>query len=127
MNDDGLYLLHTIGSNHSMKTGDPFLLKYIFPEGMAPSIEQIDKAREGLFTLHDVQNLGVHYTPTLLAWHQNFQRNWPELSEAYDERFRRMFEYYLLSSAGAFQAGKMQLWQMVFTKTTNVREYQGVR
>lgn len=127
MADDGLYLLHTIGSNGSVKTNDPFLEKYIFPGGMVPSVEQIDNAREGLFSLQDVQNLAAHYPPTLSAWHHNFQSNWADLSEHYDERFRRMFEYYLLYCKGGFQAGHLQHWQMVFTKQGQVIDYRGDR
>lgn len=123
----GLYLLHTIGSNHSRKTGDPFLEKYIFPNGMLPSVTQIDGAREGLFTLQDFQNLGAHYGKTLKAWYRNLQKNWQELSQQYDERFRRMFEYYLLSCSGAFNAGYIQHWQMVFSKAGQVIDYRGPR
>ncbi len=127
MADDGLYLLHTIGSNESVKTNDPFLEKYIFPDGMVPSVEQIDRARAGLFSLQDVQNLAAHYSPTLLAWHRNFQSNWGDISKHYDERFRRMFEFYLLYCAGGFRAGNLQHWQMVFAKQGQVIDYRGDR
>ncbi len=127
LSDDGLYLLHTIGSNTSLSAGDPFFHKYIFPNGILPSLEQIDRARDGLLTLHDVQNLGAHYDPTLMAWNENFKRNWPSIANLYDERFRRMYEYYLLSNAGGFRAGSMQLWQMVFSKVGHVMDYRGPR
>jgi len=104
LSDEGLYLLHTIGSNRSVKTGEPFLMKYIYPLGMIPSAVQIDEARSGLLSLQDIQNLTAHYPPTLLAWYRNFESHWPQLSQQYDERFRRMFEYYLLTCKGAFQA-----------------------
>lgn len=127
LKDDGLFLLHTIGGNQSVKTNDPFLDKYIFPNGMVPSVSQLDKAREGLLTLQDFHNLGTHYDPTLVAWHKNMQEQWSTLSQHYDERFRRMFEYYLLSCAGSFRAGGIHLWQMVFSKQGNVRDYRGPR
>ncbi len=127
LHEDGLYLLHTIGSDKSVKTCEPFTQKYIFPNGMLPSVEQIDRARAGLFTLQDVQNLAHHYAPTLLAWNRNFKQNWPTIASQYCERFRRMFEYYLLSSAGAFRAGWMQHWQMVFSKAGRVIDYRGSR
>ena len=105
----------------------PFLEKYIFPDGMVPSVEQIDRARAGLFSLQDVQNLAAHYSPTLLAWHRNFQSNWGDISKHYDERFRRMFEFYLLYCAGGFRAGNLQHWQMVFAKQGQVIDYRGDR
>lgn len=123
----GLFLLHTIGANDSMTTGDPYLTKYIFPNGQAPSLGQIDAAREGIFMLQDFQNLGIHYVPTLGGWHENLVTHWPEIAHLYDERFRRMFEYYLLMCKGGFQAGDMQLFQMVFTKQDNVLDYRGPR
>ncbi len=117
LNDDGMFLLHTIGGNQSHVNGDPWLGKYIFPNGMLPSIAQIGKAAEGIFVMEDWHNLGPHYDKTLMAWHDNFQKNWGALEgEKYDGRFKRMWEYYLLSCAGAFRARKIQLWQLVFTK-----------
>lgn len=127
LQDGGLYLLHTIGSNTSTSTGEPFMHKYIFPNGMLPSQQQINGAANGLFVLQDTQNIGTHYDPTLMAWNENFQKNWPTVSHQYDEGFKRMFEYYLLSCAGAFRAGSMQLWQMVFGKVGDTMDYRGVR
>ncbi len=127
ISDNGLFLLHTIGSNLSGRSGDPFINKYIFPNGLIPSIKQLDKAREGMFSVQDVQNLAAHYAPTLMAWYKNFQNNWTSISTEYDERFRRMFEYYLLASAGAFRAGYLQHWQFVFSKGDQVMDYRGAR
>jgi cyclopropane-fatty-acyl-phospholipid synthase len=111
----GVFLLHTIGANESRSTCDPWITKYIFPNGMLPSIAQISRAAEGLFVIEDWHNLGPHYDKTLMAWHQRFQKAWPELQKKYDERFRRMWEYYLLSCAGAFRARAIQVWQIVLT------------
>ena len=69
-----------------------------------PSIAQIAKASEGLFVVEDWHNLGSHYDKTLMAWNDNFQEAWPQLEERYDTRFKRMWEYYLLSCAGTFRA-----------------------
>ena len=77
---------------------------------------QISKAAEGLFVIEDMHNMGEHYDKTLMAWNDNFQQAWPELSEKYDERFKRMWEYYLLCCAGAFRARSIQLWQVVMTR-----------
>jgi cyclopropane-fatty-acyl-phospholipid synthase len=83
---------------------------------MVPSLAQISSAAEGLFVLEDLHNLGPHYDKTLMAWYQNFQRAWPALKAKYDTTFKRMWDYYLLSCAGAFRTRSMQVWQMVFTK-----------
>jgi cyclopropane-fatty-acyl-phospholipid synthase len=112
----GVFLLHTIGGNESTRTGDPWMNKYIFPNGMLPSIAQISRSIEGLFAVEDWHNLGPHYDRTLMAWHHNFQKAWPWLQARYDARFKRMWEYYLLSSAGAFRARNNQVWQIVLTK-----------
>jgi cyclopropane-fatty-acyl-phospholipid synthase len=66
--------------------------------------------------MEDVHNLGPHYDKTLMEWYGRFRTGWPELKNKYGERFRRMWEYYLLSCAGAFRARKIQLWQIVMTK-----------
>ena len=116
LKDGGIFLLHTIGSNTSRTGCDPWITKYIFPNGMLPSIVQITKAVEGLFVIEDWHNLGPHYDKTLMAWNDNFQQVWPKLQEKYDTRFKRMWEYYLLSCAGAFRARSNQVWQIVMTK-----------
>jgi cyclopropane-fatty-acyl-phospholipid synthase len=113
---DGVFLLHTIGSNESEVKTDPWISKYIFPNGMLPSTAQIGKACEGLFVLEDLHNLGPHYEKTLMAWYGNFQKAWTDLKQKYDERFKRMWDYYLLSCAGGFRARNIQLWQLVLTR-----------
>lgn len=116
LKDDGVFLLQAIGGNKSTIACESWIHKYIFPNGMLPSIAQIGKAAEDIFVMEDWQNLGPHYDRTLMAWHDNFQRAWGSLQKKYDERFRRMWEYYLLSCAGAFRARQIQLWQIVFTR-----------
>ena len=113
---DGLFLLHTIGSNKTVFAADEWITKYIFSHGMLPSIAQIGKASEDFFVMEDWHNFGADYDRTLLSWHENFTRAWPQLQNTYNERFRRMWEYYLLLSAGGFRARAMQLWQIVFSK-----------
>ena len=114
LKDDGLFLLHTIGSNTSVHTVDPWVAKYIFPNSMLPSARQITEAAEGIFILEDWHSFGPHYDPTLIAWHRNFIDNWHRIQDAYDQRFKRMWVYYLLSCAGSFRARRNQLWQIVF-------------
>jgi len=125
--DNGYFLLHTLGSNKSHASGDPWLEKYIFPNGMLPSIKQIGRATEGLFVMEDWQNFGTDYEKTLLAWFEKFDSNWGKLKDVYDERFYRMWKYYLHSCAGAFRARHMQLWQIVFSKEGNQKHYISVR
>ncbi len=112
--DDGLFVLQTFGNDVSVKESEAWFDKYIFPNGMIPSIAQMGKAAEGLFTIEDWHNFGADYDKTLMAWHGNIEAAWDRL-KGYDERFRRMWRYYLLSLAGAFRARTIQLWQVVFS------------
>lgn len=130
MKDDGLFLLHTIGGNKSTTRTDPWIDKYIFPNGVIPSVSQLGKAFEGLFVIEDWHNFGHYYYQTLMAWHENFCRHWDSLqskNEMYDDRFFRMWEYYLLSCAGSFKARKNQLWQVVLSKNGVPGGYLSVR
>ena len=112
---DGIFLLHTIGSNKTDLSVDPWIDKYIFPNGCLPSIQQIAHTSESLFVMEDWHNIGADYDRTLMAWHERFQIHWPELAERYGDRFHRMFTYYLNACAGAFRARDIQLWQVVFS------------
>jgi cyclopropane-fatty-acyl-phospholipid synthase len=112
----GLFLLHSIGGNASYTCTDPWMDKYIFPNGMVPSITQLGKALEGSWVVEDWHNFGPDYDKTLMAWWQNFDRAWPALHQKYGERFYRMWKYYLMGCAGAFRARKLQLWQIVLSK-----------
>ena len=112
----GLFLLHTIGSNVSTFTTDPWIEKYIFPNSMLPSLNQLSRAAEYKFIIEDVHNFGPHYDHTLMAWDQNFRNAWDELKSGYDERFYRMWRFYLLSSAASFRTRRIQLWQVLLGK-----------
>lgn len=127
LNDNGLFLLHTIGGNTSATGVDSWLGKYIFPNGMVPSIQQIGKSIEGLFVMEDWHNFGPDYDRTLMEWYKNFEKNWDKLSANYDERFHRMWRYYLLQSAAGFRARKIQLWQIVLSKNGVPGMYKSVR
>ncbi len=116
LKDNGISFVHTIGGNISSTICNPWTVKYIFPNSILPSIAQLGKAMEGLFIIEDLHNFGEDYDQTLMAWHANFKVAWPELKSAYGDRFKRMWEYYLLSCAGGFRSRRMQLWQMVMTK-----------
>ena len=127
LTDDGLFLLHTIGDNVSKKSGDPWILKYIFPNSMLPSIKQIGESTEKLFVMEDWHNFGADYDKTLLAWEENFEKNWDKIKSNYDERFFRMWKYYILSFAGVFRARNIQLWQIVFSKEGVPGGYESIR
>lgn len=126
--EGGLQLLHTIGSPRSRSTADPWILKYIFPNSMLPSMEQISRAIEGLFVVEDLHNFGQDYDPTLMAWHDNVEAAWDRLPDRYDETFRRMWRFYLLSCAGTFRARRIHLWQLVLAKDRGIEGgYEAVR
>lgn len=127
LSDEGLFLLHTIGSNHSETATDPWTDKYIFPNGHLPSISQIGSSMEELFVMEDWHNFGADYDKTLMAWHKNFVEQWDEIKSEYDGRFYRMWTYYLLSCAGSFRARKIELWQVVLSKRGVLGGYRSVR
>jgi cyclopropane-fatty-acyl-phospholipid synthase len=127
LKDDGLFLLHTIGNNATYFKANEWTTKYIFPNGMLPSIALIGKACEHLFVMEDWHNFGADYDKTLIAWHANFNQHWEELKNQFDERFYRMWNYYLLSSAAGFRTRDLQLWQIVFSKTGIKGGYQVTR
>jgi len=111
----GLFLLHTIGQAKTTRSSDPWVSRYIFPNGQLPSLRQLATACEERFVVEDLHNFGADYDRTLMAWSANFDAAWPELRERYDETFYRMWKYYLLSCAGAFRARETQLWQFVLS------------
>lgn len=116
LKDDGIFLLHTISSPVSVTETDPWINKYIFPNGVVPSIAQLSSALEGKMNIEDVHNFGPDYDLTLMAWCENFERNWHKISDQYNDRFYRMWRYYLLSCAGAFRSRDLNLLQFSLTK-----------
>ncbi len=112
---DGLFLLHTIGANETNMNVDPWINKYIFPNGCLPSVKHIATTSEGKFVMEDWHNIGADYDRTLMAWYERFVQNWPKIEHNYSQRFFRMFSYYLNACAGAFRARDIQLWQVVFS------------
>ncbi|GAC1551588.1 MAG: cyclopropane fatty acyl phospholipid synthase [Collimonas sp.] len=124
---EGLFLLHTIGNYVTEKKRDVWLDKYIFPNGHLPSAKEITEVLEGRILIEDWHNFGRDYDLTLMAWWDNFERAWPRLSVKYDERFYRMWKYFILSSAGFFRSGQGQLWQLVLSKRGRSQPYRSVR
>lgn len=115
LNPGGLFFLNTIGANETSYSLNPWTDKYIFPGAMLPSVAQIGAAIDGVFVMEELQDWADFYDRTLMAWYQKFQSNWNKLKEAYTERFHRMWEYYLLSSAGAFRSKSIQDWQILLS------------
>ena len=128
LKDGSLFLLQTIGNIKSEKAIDPWTNKYIFPNGMLPSMAQLGKAIENLFVIEDLHSLGIDYDKTLMAWYKNFVENWDKIKNRYSERFFRMWKYFLLSAAGSFRSGiRNQLWQIVLSKNGIPEGYLSVR
>ncbi|WP_088329483.1 cyclopropane fatty acyl phospholipid synthase [Lacimicrobium sp. SS2-24] len=116
LKDDGVFVLHTIGKMESQLGTDPWIHKYIFPNGAIPSLTQISQACEPYFVIEDVHNFGPDYDRTLMSWLENFLVAWPDLKDKYNERFYRMWIYYLQCCAGAFRSRNLQLFQVVLRK-----------
>jgi cyclopropane-fatty-acyl-phospholipid synthase len=114
--DDGVFLLQTIGKNERAGITDPWIEKYVFPNGEIPAINHISDAMDGLLVTEDLHNFGADYDKTLMAWHSNFEAAWSRFADALGERFHRRWRYYLLSCAGAFRARDLQLWQWTLSK-----------
>ncbi|WP_114238155.1 cyclopropane fatty acyl phospholipid synthase [Dyella sp. C9] len=115
LREDGLFLLHSIGSNSAQNRPDPWIEKYIFPNSMIPTAAQVTGALQDLFVVEDWHNFGADYDRTLMAWRANFDAAWPQLSEQYDDRFRRMWRFYLAVSAAVFRSRRDQLWQLTLS------------
>lgn len=116
LKDNGLALIHSVGHNRTTFSTDPWVDRYIFPNGVLPSIKQIGESIENLFVMEDWHNFGPDYDRTLMEWNRRFQKNWPRLSSKLSPEFKKMWEFYLLSFAGGFRARNWQLWQVVLSK-----------
>lgn len=127
---DGLFLLHTIGGKEHGPS-DPWINKYIFPGAYIPNIADIAAAADGLFIQHDFHNFGLYYARTANEWCARFEHNWERLRQLrpdfYDQRFFRIWKYYLKSSAASFYSGWNQVWQFVFSKEPLEEVYESVR
>ncbi|AFY96937.1 cyclopropane fatty acyl phospholipid synthase [Chamaesiphon minutus] len=127
LKNNGLFLLHTIGSNYTEFYIDRWINKYIFPNALLPSAAQICASAEKIFVVEDWHNFGQYYDPTLMAWWHNFDNNWGQLADKYGDEFYRMWKYYLLMSAGAFRSRHIQVWQIMFSKNGILGGYPTVR
>jgi len=118
MKDDGAMVLHSIGRAGPPATTNAWIAKYIFPGGYIPALSEVLQAveRVGLFVT-DIEILRLHYAETLRAWRERFREHWEEAASIYDERFCRMWDFYLAGSEAAFRSGDMMVFQMQLAKS----------
>ncbi len=127
LKEDGLFLLHTIGNHATSAHTDPWIDRYIFPNGKLPSARDLAESLESRFVIEDWHNFGRDYDRTLMAWWENFSAAWPALADKYGERFYRMWKYYLHCCAGYFRSGQGQLWQLVLSRRGRAGVYRSIR
>lgn len=124
---DGLFLLHTIGAANAESATDPWIDRYIFPNGKIPAASEVVDALAGRFVVEDWHNFGPDYDRTLMAWLKRFEARRELFAERYGERFCRMWAYYLNVCAAYFRARQGQLWQLVLAHPTRTTAYRSVR
>jgi cyclopropane-fatty-acyl-phospholipid synthase len=128
MTADGLMLLHSIGHMSPPGTASPWLRKYIFPGAYSPALSEVFTAVEqNSLWVTDLEFLRVHYAKTLAHWESRFQANRAKVAEMYDERFCRMWEFYLISAEMMFRTGSQLVFHMQLAKKRDaapiVRDY----
>jgi cyclopropane-fatty-acyl-phospholipid synthase len=116
--DDGFAVLHSIGHMSPPSTASPWLRKYIFPGAYSPALSEVFAATERQHLwVSDVEVLRVHYADTLVEWNRRFQQNRARIAELYDERFCRMWEFYLISAETMFRTGAQMVFHMQLART----------
>jgi cyclopropane-fatty-acyl-phospholipid synthase len=128
MADDGVMLLHSIGHMSPPGTASPWLRKYIFPGAYSPALSEVFPAVEAnSLWVTDLEFLRVHYATTLRHWHRRFEANRERIAQMYDERFCRMWEFYLISAEMMFRTGSQEVFHMQLAKRRDaapiVRDY----
>lgn len=126
--DDGVMLLHSIGKMSPPGTASPWLRKYIFPGAYSPALSEVFPAVEtNSLWVTDLEFLRVHYATTLKHWHERFAANRAKVAAMYDERFCRMWEFYLISAEMMFRTGAQEVFHMQLAKKRDaapiVRDY----
>jgi cyclopropane-fatty-acyl-phospholipid synthase len=121
LNDDGVMLLHAIGRSEGPNVTNPWIAKYIFPGGYIPALSEVLPAieRAGLLVT-DIEILRLHYAQTLKAWRERFLAHREQAERLYDDRFVRMWEFYLAASEMAFREQAMMVFQVQLTKRQGV-------
>jgi cyclopropane-fatty-acyl-phospholipid synthase len=128
LDDDGVMLLHSIGHMSPPGTASPWLRKYIFPGAYSPALSEVFPAVENnRLWVTDCEFLRIHYADTLAHWHQRFAANRERIAAMYDERFCRMWEFYLASCEAMFRTGAQEVFQMQLSRKRDavpiVRDY----
>ncbi|MDC0889946.1 cyclopropane-fatty-acyl-phospholipid synthase [Candidatus Pelagibacter ubique] len=128
LNDDGVSLVHTIGSVNPPRDPHPWITKYIFPGGYTPSLsEVVTPVEKAGLIVSDIEVLKLHYSHTLRYWKENCIKNKTQIINMFDEKFFRMWEFYLTSCESAFKWGDQVVYQFQLTKnymsTPNTRDY----
>jgi len=128
LNDDGVSLVHTIGSVNPPRDPHPWITKYIFPGGYTPSLsEVVTPVEKAGLIVSDIEVLKLHYAHTLRHWKENCIKNKIQIINMFDEKFFRMWEFYLASCESAFKWGDQVVYQFQLTKnymsTPNTRDY----
>ncbi|MCO5089413.1 cyclopropane-fatty-acyl-phospholipid synthase family protein [Bosea sp. (in: a-proteobacteria)] len=132
MTEDGVALIHTIGRSTPPGATNPFIAKYIFPGGYIPAMSEVAAAieQEGLIVT-DVEVLRLHYAETLKAWRENFLARRDEAVRMYDERFARMWEFYLAASEATFRHDDLVVFQFQLARRLDglpiTRDYAAAR
>jgi cyclopropane-fatty-acyl-phospholipid synthase len=121
LTDDGVMVLHSIGRSEGPNVTNPWIAKYIFPGGYIPALSEVLPAieRSGLLVT-DIEILRLHYAETLRAWRERFLAHREEAERIYDQRFVRMWEFYLAASEMAFREQAMMVMQIQLTKRQGV-------
>lgn len=117
LTEDGVAVLHSIGKRSPPGTASPWLRKYIFPGAYSPALSEVFAATERQrLWVTDLEVLRVHYADTLVEWNSRFQQNRARIAELYDERFCRMWEFYLISAETMFRSGGQMVFQMQLSR-----------
>lgn len=121
---DGLFLIQFDGKSESINWNDAWVEKYLFPGTVTPSAKQVSEAIEELFFIVDWEDFTKDYHKTMICWHDNFNKNWDNIKDNYDERFYRLWNFYLLCCPATALANTQHLWQIVFVKVDSEIEYK---
>jgi len=128
MKPDGMFLLHTMGTNNTfMPRNLKWIHQYIFPNGWFPKLEELITYAEDLFVVEDLHNFGAYYYPTLAAWERNFDKGWPQLESKYGDNFYRTWKVYLQMSQATLKSRNVQVYQILYTKKGILGGYDSVR
>jgi cyclopropane-fatty-acyl-phospholipid synthase len=126
LKEDGLMLLQFDGKAESINWNYSWIEKYIFPGTVTPSLKQITTSAEGLFTLVDLHDFTKDYHLTMNCWHSNFLKNWDDIKDSYDDRFFRLWKFYLTMCPATALANTQHLWQIVLQKNNSEKQYERI-